>query len=267
MLPVNYHTKLTCRHNAGFFSCCTIALIEVIKYFNKHRELPAEFDRSTQFAFYKPDPAGPDLTPLLFAKNDLQIPYTGEIVVTNEPGEVSFGDYGKFHFNEIALFVEKYFSPSPTVLGIMRNMKLKYELDYENTCAVFYRGNDKQMECDVTPYADFIDTAKEVLDGNQGIKFLLLPDETQMYETFTKAFPDNTICMDETPHMQKKNSAIFYELRGESKVEHATNFLAAVMTVSRCKYVIQSKGNGAMWVALYRDGVDGVHTFNNKHKV
>lgn len=265
-LPDGIGTGLRITHNSGFFSCCTIALIDIIKHFNKYHELPDQVDRRQQFAFYKPDPTGHDITPLLFAEKDVRIPYYGEIVVTNEPGEISFGNYSKINFDAVSPFVNKYFSPSPTVLGVMRNMKLKYELDYDNLCAVFYRGNDKQRECDIMPYHEFIGKCNEMTIRHPGIRFLVAPDETEFAEAFISNFPD-AILMEETPHMRKKNSAIFYELRGEAKTEHAINFLAATYTMARCKHVIMHSGNGAMWLSLFRGGMQNVHQFMTKHKV
>ena len=40
-------------HNAGFFSCCTIRLLEIINYFNLNKELPLIVDSSVQFEVYK----------------------------------------------------------------------------------------------------------------------------------------------------------------------------------------------------------------------
>ena len=171
-------TTLKCSHNAGFFSCTTLALIGVVKYFNQHKALPDVFDRTEQFAFYKKE-LSENIIPELFEEKDYPMEHSHEIVLTNEPGEVSFSDYSKFHFPDIIPFVGRYFFPSKRVGDIAYMYAIKYGIDFENTCAIFYRGNDKKRECDLTPYSDFINKAKEILEQNPGIRFLVQPDETE----------------------------------------------------------------------------------------
>lgn len=257
-------TTLTIRHNAGFFSCATIRLIEIIKFFNQHKALPDVVDSSEQFAFYKKDPTE-DIVPSFYSEARGSIEHEKEIVVTNEPGEISFGDYSKIHFSEVTPFINKYFHPSVEVQSMVNDYWMKYAIDAENTCAIFYRGNDKQKECIVTPYQDFIDQAQKVLDENPNIKFLVQPDETEFLTAFKEAFPGRCVYFSETPHMRKKNSAIFFELPAEKKTQHGQYFLAAVLVMAQCKHVVMHSGNGAMWLALYRGGMEGVYQFMNKH--
>lgn len=248
-------------HNAGFFSCCTIALIEVIKYFNRHKQLPEVFDRSQQFAFFKAD-LRENIIDKLFEEGTNHIEHERELVVTNEAGEISFGDYSRIHFDDVKPFIERYFAPSKTVRCIMNDYVANYGLDFDNLCAVFYRGNDKQKECLVTNYQDFIDKAKEMPEH---VKFLVCPDETEMWQAFHGEFGERCILIKETPHMRRKNSAIFYELPPNKKTEHACNFLAAVITMSKCKYAITHSGNGSLFLALYRGNMNNVHQFRNEH--
>lgn len=250
---------LITRHNAGFFSCCTLRLLDIIQYFNRNKELPEVVDSSEQFVFYKSKEG--DLTPLLFETDNIDIRYEKDIVVTHEPREITFSDYSKIHFDEVDPFVRKYFLPSWDVRMICENYVNKYSIDFSNTCAVFYRGNDKSKECEVTSHQDFIDKAKELLYANPDIRFLVQPDETEFLEAFTAEFPGRCVWFEETPHMRKKDSAIFFELPLEKKTEHALYFLAAVIVMSQCAHVITHSGNGGMFLCLYRGGMHNVHQF------
>ncbi len=252
-------------HNSGLFSCATIALVEIMKYFNVNKCLPELVDRSEQFVFYKADPSENIIPKLFHEEYTYSIEHEREMVITNEPGEVSFGDYSKFHFGDTGPFVARYFTPSREVLDIMQMYMNKYALRTENTCAVFYRGNDKKRECEVTPYSEFIEKAKELLQAQPDIKFLVQPDETEFLEAFKETFPGRCVWFSETPHMRKKDSAIFYELPAAQKTPHAQYFLAAVIVMSLCKHVITHSGNGSMWLALYRGNMTNVHQFMNKH--
>lgn len=257
-------STLVVKHNAGFFSCTTIRLIEIMKHFNKNKALPDIVDSSEQFAFYKKD-LSENIVPMFFKEGTNEIIHRGDMAVTFEPGEVSFGDYSKFVFEDIAPFIERYFAPSDIVQKMVDDYLANYNIDLENTCAIFYRGNDKIKECVVTPYSDFINKAHEVVAANPDIRFLVQPDETEFLDAFTSAFPDRCFYFSETPHMRKKNSAIFYELPPHLKTHHGCAFLAAVMVMSKCKYLITHSGNGGMWCVLYRGNFNNVHQFFNKH--
>lgn len=251
-------------HNAGFFSCATIRLIEIIKYFNEHKELPDIVDSSHQFAFYKKD-LQEDIVSAFYQEMEILMEHTHEITVTNEPGEISFGDYSKIHFDEVTPFLIRYFYHSEVVRQMTLDYIRNYKIDVSNTCAIFYRGNDKQRECEVTPYSDFINKAHEVLAANPNIKFLVQPDETEFLQAFTAAFPDRCFHFLETPHMRKKNSAIFYELPPDKKTQHGQLFLAAVLVMAQCRHIISHSGNGSLWLALYRGNTENFHQFFNKH--
>lgn len=258
-------TTLRTTHNAGFFSCATLRLIDIMKFFNQHKGVPTIVDSSEQFVFYKND-LSENIVPAFYNEMvPMDIIHTGEVMMTHEPGEVSFSDYSKLCFADMAPFIEKYFSPSQTVGDMVHIYQSKYGIDFENTCAIFYRGNDKQKECVVTPYIDFIVQAQQILEDNPGIRFLVQPDETEFLREFMAAFPGRCFYFTETPHMRKKDSAIFYELPPEKKTEHGQYFLAAVLTMAKCKHLILHSGNGAMWCAMYRGNFDNVHQFMNKH--
>ena len=40
-------------HNAGFFSCCSIKLQDIIGYINRNSIIPTHVDSSRQFEWYK----------------------------------------------------------------------------------------------------------------------------------------------------------------------------------------------------------------------
>ena len=68
---------LTITHNAGFFSCCTIRLIEIVNFFNNNKNLPTIVDSSRQFDFYKSKPE--DLSKFYFTEKENNIEYNSDI--------------------------------------------------------------------------------------------------------------------------------------------------------------------------------------------
>ena len=49
-------------HNAGFFSCCSVKLHQIIKFFNTQKKLPDIVDSSAQFKWYKTQNKSNDIT-------------------------------------------------------------------------------------------------------------------------------------------------------------------------------------------------------------
>lgn len=248
-------------HNAGFFSCCSIALTETMIDFNINKSL-AEVDRTKQYSNYKTDNKQ-NLIPLYFNEGAQGIPYNGEVRLTTDKTYFQFSDYRLLCFDEVKPFLDKFFTPSQHVLDIVKMYEEKYQIDYENTCGVFYRGNDKNRETTIAPYEEFIGKAINVEYsigrwGTNDFNFFVLPDETEFLEAFNAALP-MAFTFDELPHMRKKDSAMFFELPLNERAEYAAKFLAAVIVMSKCKHLITHSGNCGMWAVLYRGNTDNVH--------
>ena len=43
-------------HNAGFFSCCSVKLSNIVDFINIYKKLPDHVDSSAQFSWYKKIP-------------------------------------------------------------------------------------------------------------------------------------------------------------------------------------------------------------------
>ena len=253
-------------HNAGFFSCCTIRLLDIVAYYNEHGILPDEVDSTEQFLHYKGKP-GDNLIPFYFdesAEKNIDIDFFAPINIRFDCMAIQFDSYRNLDFKNTSKFVEKYFTPSNRVKESVENLISKYQLDFENLCSIFYRGNDKANEMKIPSYDQFINKAKEIKAANPEIKFLVQPDEEEFLNAFLNEFPDS-IYFEETPMLKKQMSAVFFETPIEQRAEYGRNFFAAVLTLSMCKHVITHSGNGALWLALYRGNADNVHQiFNDK---
>ena len=255
--------KLIITHNAGLFSCCTIALMDIIQFVNRFGKWP-EVDRSRQFAWYKE--GDEDLSVILFTEIDHIFP--DQINVTTDyQAELQFTDYKKILFNSVRRARAKYFNFSNTIFNYMNPLANKYDLTfsgnmYKGVCAVFYRGNDKNRETQIASYQEFINKAKQIKSGNPFIKFFLLPDETEFKDAFMGEFPD-TLLMEETRHMPKQDSLIVAELPREERRKHAIQFFSEVRIASQCEHLITHSGNGGLWAALYRGHNKNIHQYLN----
>lgn len=245
-------------HNAGFFSNCSIRLMDIVRFFNSKGKLPDEVDSSTQWLHYKGIPSDrPDT--YYFTEQEAEgfgvvdTPYIDNCMA------FQFNDYRAVKHDQLKPYLTKYFTPSSTVWNQVEVYKNKYKLDYTQLCAVFYRGNDKVTEMKVASYDYFIDKAREVKAQHPAMKFLVQPDEKEFLEAFLQAFPNDTIYFTETPMLSKQISAVFFEQPLHKRMEYGKLFFAALLCLSKCHTIITHSGNCGLWTALYRGDSNNIH--------
>lgn len=247
-------------HNAGFFSCATIKLLDIIRYFNEYKKLPDEVDSSEQFMHYK-SYAGDNLIPFYFNEKDSKIEYNGEVPI-RDCMAMQFAPYKYLNIDSLNPFLNKYFLPSNHVFNIAKTYLAKYGIEYENFCSVFYRGNDKNREMKVGSYSLFIEKAKEIKALNPDIRFLVQPDEPGFLEAFLDHFPD-AIFFEETPACDNPDSCTVFELPIKERAEFGAKFFAALLVISQCEHMITHSGNCGLWAALYRRNPKNIHQLFN----
>lgn len=252
--------ELKISHNGGFFSCSTVALLDIVRFYNEHGRLPESIDRTEQYINYKADHSM-NLIPFYFDECNLLTP-TNKIELIDDCMRIQFDSYKNIDYKNLHSIISNYFYPAENVEDIMCDLIDNYRLDFENLCAVFYRGNDKAREMKVPSYQSFIDKAKEIKEKNPNIRFLVQPDEKEFLEAFLKEFPDS-IYFTETPMLSKQDSAMFFEIPQPDRALYGAKFFAAVLCLSQCKEVITHSGNGALWLCLYRRNADNVHQIFN----
>ena len=244
-------------HNAGFFSCCSVRLGSIVEYFNRAEELPKLVDSSEQFMWYKEnDPS--DVTFDYFKEYndvDIDIKYKNKVDYHDTK---QFGFYKNLDFPKINPFIEKYFSPSSSVSEKIQLLKDKYDIDIKNTCALFHRGHDKHTEQIVCTHEEKIEKAKELQAKNPDIRFLIQSDETEFIDKALAALPNSFYCKDEIFHMKHDPKGLIDFTFRENVSERAQYFLAVVMLMARCKYVITSAANVDIWISLFRGHADNV---------
>lgn len=254
---------LTITHNAGFFSCCTIRLIEIVNFFNNNKNLPTIVDSSRQFDFYKSKPE--DLSKFYFTEKENSIEYNFDIKLSMTDDEEQFSDYKLLNISDINPFVEKYFSLSNEVNSMILEMEQKYNIDHENTIAVFYRGNDKVKETNIGSYDEFLNKTIECSNSNPEKKIIIQSDD-QGFVNYCKDKIDNSkiIVFDEIPSINSNPTiAVHHTVRPDDKKIFAAYFLAITKIVSKSNILITHSGNCGMWAVLFRGNTNNVHQYLN----
>lgn len=246
-------------HSFGFFSCCTVRLLGIIAYTSAHGFPPEVVDSREQFGKYKHDQAT-DLSGYYF-----QSPRPHDCLQglhTPNPWDIQFIDYRSLPLSDICPFVDRYFTVQDHIVEQVGHLEEKHSIDYENTCAVFYRGNDKFTETAIAPYDAFIAKAAAVKLAHPSVRFLMQTDETEFSEAFLARFPDCSFSLG-MPNMPKCNATLEDTIRSEDKPAFGATFLSVVKVISKCKQIVTHSGNGSLWAVLFREHCDGLHQILN----
>lgn len=246
-------------HNSGFFSCCSLRLFNIVNFINDANQLPDDVDSSKQFEWYKNEnDKDKDIT-FDYFKHYSQI---NDIIQINKNIDYhqlyQFIPYSLLNYINLIPLVKKYFSPSNEISTIINNMEQKYNIDYDNTCLLFYRGNDKLRETTLCDYSEYLQFSNNILLKNSNIKFLIQSDETEFITYMRHHFPNNSFYFnDEIRHMNKQNNTVDIVMK-EMNYQYSKYYLAITIIMSKCKYVICGSGNCSIWIALYRGYSDGI---------
>ena len=243
----------------GFFCNFISELQIIISFFNEKHRLPESIDSSGMFTIFK-DNADINLSNILFEIKENDIIYETEITMDFS---FAWNDYKNINFKYITPFINKYFSPSNTVKLCINNFINKYNIDFENTAYVLYRGNDKVTEMKIATYDEFITQAKLIRKNNPTIKFLIQTDELEFRETFINYF-GNCFYFDELPVIKKNiQTNVHHTLLSGEKQNFSINLLSSIRCGSNCKYIINHTGNVGLWAILYRSNTHNTFQYIN----
>jgi len=248
--------SLVVTHNAGFFSCCSVKLEQIVNYINEHSNIPDCVDSSQQFEWYKKD-TSKDVTCEYFVENDTCISFP-----INYNNHYQYTNYSTLDYDMICPVVKKYFSPSTKILTHIEMFEKKYNLVYDNICVLFYRGNDKITETKLPDYESYVNYANEIIKQNPSILFLIQSDETEFIEYIMNHLPNTFYFKDETRHVKKCNSTVDILFK-EKNVDYSKYYLAITIIMSKCKYIVCGSGNCSIWIMLYRGNNNNVYQYLN----
>ena len=246
---------------AGFYSCCSVRLHNIIEYFNKHKCLPTIVDSSEHYTLYKKE--NEQNKDILFEyfedyNNEIEINYQQNVDYVET---YQYSKYKNLDYNNIIPFVKKYFTPSQQIKNIISNIENKYNItDYLNICVLFYRGNDKATETNTSKYDDIVVKAKRILSKHPTIQFLIQSDETEFIERMTTEFPMNSFYFkNEIRHINKQMTSVDLINENDTNREFSKYYLAIMIIMSKCKYIIcGSTGNCSIWITFFRENANNV---------
>jgi len=246
--------------DSGFFSCCSMRLDKIIKFYNKYNQLPRLVDSSEQFEWYKPtDRQGESITADYFEESESLIKYTGPVHYEHW---YQYTDYKNINYKRLTPFINKYFSPAKDIRTFIEILEAKYCIDYENLGVLFYRGNDKVTETANASYQDYLDRARKIQAENPNVRFLIQSDETEFIETMMSKLLYPAFFMgDEIRHIKKSINTVDKVWTRDENYQFSQLYLAITIIMSKAKYIICGSGNCSIWICLYRGHTNGVQQY------
>jgi hypothetical protein len=230
--------------------------MKIIEYFNENKFLPDVVDSSEQFQMLKSRPG--DLTHFFFEKETKE--NLTELNGCEFHPDIQFLKYDTLNLLEIRKFISIYFEPTDFIKSLVTNLETKYNLDYENLCSVFYRGNDKSKETNLASYESFFEKVDQVISKNPNVKLLVQTDELEFRNEFSKKYKD-FIQFDEIPVIPKSMTFVTGALPVEHRQLATAQFLAATIVVSKCKWLVSHSGNCGIWAFFFRGGVENTYQY------
>lgn len=248
-------------HDAGFFSCCSVKLLDIKNYFQKQGKLPLKVDSSESFRKYKINRK--DITFDFFEHyNNINIDLEYEKYKNIIFQHQQFHDYKKIDYNLVTPFIKKYFTPSKNIENIVNNLLLKYNIDVDNCVSLYYRGTDKIRETKIDSFDSYYQKLNEIINKNKNLQILIQTDSAPFLDYIKKRI-NNIIVINENS-VSYKNKGIHNEKKKYENYNDMKNLFSTFLIISKCKYFICSSGNCSIWMMYYRQNINNVHQNLNK---
>lgn len=254
--------KISHSKESGLFSCCSVKLATILAYFRLNKNPPQNIDYQNLFLLY--NNGKNSIHHIFFDENVediLNVNDWFEFPIRPISEGIQFDKYTEINFNLSNKWIKKYFTPSDTVKSKIELFHHKY--NFNNICSVFYRGNDKSKETQISSYNTFINQAGLLLDIHPSIRFHIQTDEIGFYDAFMNEFPNNSFACRELPMIAKCSTNVTETLPASKRLDFAINFLSMVYILSSSKFLITHSGNCGLWAVLFRGNANNVYQILN----
>lgn len=230
----------------GFFSYAHVSLAQIVKYINANKHIPKVSKKKLWGNFRLPEDGDE-----LFFKDD-----NGEDISAEHSYILpcQFANYETVNYNMIHHIVNKYFTPTDDILQLVYEIEKKYNIVYENTCCIFFRGLDKKTEITLPTYDKIYN---KIDPKHKDMRILLQSDELEFMDYFAPKLCNSFYCKDEIILLSKKKfsrSINHFIKNNHQRQFYVKRFLAIVLIMSKCKVVYGNKGNISLWICLFRNG-------------
>jgi len=203
----NLKDELVIKHlpHAGFFSCCSVKLSNIVNYYNKFNFFPKKINTDSLFNIYKTSDKNIDSH--FFQKNGEN---TDKFILNKvkNPGCANISNYSLYDYKNLRYIINKYFKPTQKIINIKNKLISKYRIN-KNCTAVYYRGTDKYKEVKSIGFRIFKKKIDTIIQ--KGEKILLLTDSKQFLNYMENMYGKEKIIFINENKVSYKNRGIHYE--------------------------------------------------------
>uniref|UniRef100_A0A6C0GZP0 Uncharacterized protein n=1 Tax=viral metagenome TaxID=1070528 RepID=A0A6C0GZP0_9ZZZZ len=244
----------------GFFSGCSVRLFRIIEFFNNNNKLPDVINCRRCFLRY--NSTQNDITFDFFKDYNKIINVNNfECIIPIDDMCFSLSCYKSIPYQNINIYLKKYFEPSENIIEISNYFITKYNINPYFCIGIYYRGTDKWMETRIDSYENFYKKLNEILliEGNKNIQILIQTDTTQFLEYMQNKCQDKNIIIINEIKTSTTSNGVHNENTNEENYFDAKKLLSIVLILSKCKYIICTSGNVSSWIMFNRGNASNVY--------
>ena len=258
----------------GFFSECTIILIEIIKFIKNSQRPPYLLDCSNSLGLYKKS-VDDDVFGEFFIQNrkiklDLNIKNVSDFATVWD----QFKLYNKIKFDLLNPIIRRYFRPSSRVVRLKNYFLRKYQINPSKTIGVYYRATDKSSETGIPSHQTMYNKIKEIHASYPSHRILIQTDSKNFLNYLRSKKDINKyliIIVRNMPEniLRKKSKTELPLHRRQSPMQNQKDMLhllPAFLILSECDYLICNSSNCAWWMMLFRGSVKNVSQYLDSTK-
>jgi hypothetical protein len=240
-------------HESGFYSCINEVRNSLCRLLN-YKIYPEKISFINTLYWYR---YTEDLYPYLYKSNQENIEKLKEKDFDFEYWCPTAIPFTFLKMEDVKMVEDAYFQPSDFVQQRVTQLEQKYNINYENTVAVFHRGTDKGREAELQPVDWWIEYTDKILDKDSRILFQT--DELDFKNKFLEKYNPNIFTFEEMIFSEN------YVLPQSNRVQWSVDFESIMRIISKCYKIFTHAGNGGIIPVLYRGSLKNVyHLRSNK---
>lgn len=235
--------KINGKDHWGFFFNCTSAVYSIVNHINRTGFTP-HVDFSDAFVNFKTD------------KNhniyDQLFEYRDDICIDKNTLGDCFRLGGKFfyvdeNYKHIKPVIDKWFTPNQQINDHTNTLIDKYDINTDKTLCICYRGTDKHQDIKPPSYDELIDVAID----HPHDRVFVQTDQQQFLDRCVDRLGESCVYFDE--HVRTTGDQLpIFKTPANERLKNCQMFLATVLIMARCRYIIYNTSNVTRWTCLYR---------------
>lgn len=236
----------------GFFSTFTLMLTSIMVIYKKFKVLPENIDGKYLLRKLKKDKHVDMYSHFFHINKKITIDFDDEIPVPFSPDD-HHSLYSEKYIKYYKPFFDKYFNLNKCISEKIKEIKIKYKFDSDNSISVIFRDSDKWTDFGGFNYISagaYVRKCSEIKSKEPNLSVLIQSENLGVVKSFKEFF--NSIFFVET---ELGNSSEIYPpipIDDEKKILWSEYYVASLWIHSKSKYVITYTGNSAFFIYLCR---------------